>query len=75
MPIEQDNSSYRFVVASPRHEGETIAVLLAGRSVFCGFVGVSDEKASVDTTLDTSGWRCGLAFIGSVEPASGERRK
>jgi hypothetical protein len=70
-PIEHEGSRYKHVVASPRHEGDTLAGLLAGRSVFCGLIGVSDEDARVDTALDTSGWRGGLAFIGTVEPSPG----
>lgn len=69
-PIEYKDSCYRHVVASPRHEGDTLAGLLSGVSVFCGFIGVSDEDARVDAALDTSKWRGGLAFIGTIELAS-----
>lgn len=67
-PIDRGGVPYRHVVASPRHEGDSLAGLLAGRGVFCGLIGVSEEEATGDSAPDTTRWRGGLAFIGTVEP-------
>lgn len=67
-PIEHGGSRYRHVVASPRHAGDALAQLIAGRVLLCGLIGISDEAAKLDSALDTGSWRGGLAFTGTVEP-------
>lgn len=64
------DSVYRYVVASPRHEGSEIAELQNGKKVFCAITGISDEQAKSSAAMDTSSWRRGVAFIGDIEPVT-----
>lgn len=65
--IEYRGTSCRFVVAAPRHEGDTIATAVSGGKVFCSFTGISDAHAKSDDALSTEHWRGGLAFIGDLQ--------
>jgi hypothetical protein len=68
-PIAYGGSVWRYVVASPRHQGGDISELRPGQKVFSNFTGISDQQAKADDPFDTSKWRGGgLAFIGDVEP-------
>lgn len=69
-PIEHAGVSCSHVIASPRHAGDALASLASGQSVLCGFIGVADASAATAISLDTSGWRGGLAFIGTIEPSA-----
>jgi len=69
-PITYGSSVWRYIVASPRHQGNQITELLSGRNVLSALMGISDQQAKADNLFDTSKWRGGgLAFIGGVEPA------
>jgi hypothetical protein len=69
-PVTYGGSVWRYVVASPRHQGNQVTALLSGRSVLSALVGISDQQAKADNPFETSKWRGGgLAFIGDVEPA------
>jgi hypothetical protein len=69
-PIDYRRTSYQFAVAAPRHEGDSLKAIEAGRKVYCSFTGVSSEHASSDNPLSTEHWRGGLAFIGDLEPST-----
>ena len=69
VPIVQGDRAYRYVVASPRHEGRSLAELVLGKSVLCGIVGIPDDEARDFEALATKRWGAGVAFIGTIEPA------
>jgi hypothetical protein len=60
------DDQFRFLVASERHGHGMVDDLLAGRSVECGFIGVSDEQASGASPWGSDRWRGGLAGIGRL---------
>lgn len=62
------NRDYRYVVASPRQRGTLVSVLHSGNPLDCALIGISEEQAMSDRALDTSNWRGGLAFLGTVTP-------
>ena len=66
-PIAYLGSDCRFVVASPRHEGEEIASVRRRKSVACAFTGISEADAGLDGVPDTLTWRGGIAFIGDIK--------
>jgi hypothetical protein len=63
-------SNWRFVVATPRHQGDNIVSLHNGKRVASALTGISDQQAESSSPLDTSNWRGGLAFVGDVEQTS-----
>lgn len=58
---------YQFVVAAPRHEGDSLTAVHEGGKVFCSFTGISDEHARSKDALSTEHWRGGLIIIGDLE--------
>jgi len=67
--INYRGSSWRYVVATSRHQGRPIAEIQNGK-VASAFTGISEQQAESSSPLDTSNWRGGLAFVGDIEPAS-----
>jgi hypothetical protein len=67
VPATYEGRVYEHLIASPRHEGERLRNLYAGKAVFCGVVGLGEQEAESIRTLDTTQWRGGLAFIGTIE--------
>jgi hypothetical protein len=65
-PIYYRDLSLQFLIAKPRHKGDSIAAVRDGDKVLAAFVGISDEQAASDISAD--GWRGGLAFIGDLVP-------
>lgn len=67
--VNYHGSACRYAIASPRHKGNEIGAVQAGKKLVCAFIGISEQQAEV-SPLDTKNWRGGLAFIGDLEPAS-----
>lgn len=67
--LSYGDSIWHFVIASPRHRGDEIDALQAGKKVMATFIGIPDQQAGSEAVFDTHGWRGGLAFIGDIEPA------
>lgn len=63
-------SSWRYVIATPRHHGDDLAQLQIGNKVFCAITGISDEQAKSSLALSMDNWRDSLGFIGDVAPTS-----
>jgi hypothetical protein len=67
-PVSQRGSVCRYLVASPRHEGNDIASVQAGRKVSSSFICIPDQDAEAADALITKSWRGGgVAFIGDLE--------
>ena len=66
-PLEYEGMSYAHVVASPRHEGGSLRNVDAGEAVFCGLIGIREQQANSPEALETTGWRGGLGFVGTVQ--------
>lgn len=67
-PFEFKNTVCEFFVASPRHEGDAMSDLIAGRPLFCGMTRISPEQAESSRPHDLSSWRGGIAMIATLEP-------
>jgi hypothetical protein len=63
--INYKDASWRYVVASPRHHGDSVVSVRNG-SVLVGLVGVSEARAKSDTALDVGDFRGGLAIVGQL---------
>jgi len=57
---------WRYLIASPRHEGSDIASLQAGGKVFSAFTPIADPDAESGELPATNRLRSGLGFIGDV---------
>lgn len=57
-----------FFIASPRHEGDQVACLANGKSLFCGMTHIPPEQANSNRPFDLSSWRGGIAVIGNLDP-------
>lgn len=73
--VDQRAFPTRFVVATPRHIGESIEAIERGTVVTCSFTGISEEQAFSGYPLDLGSWRGGMAFTGTIarersEPAT-----
>lgn len=65
-PLLLGNSSWHYVIASPRHEGSTIAALEEPEGLIGAIIGVPDDKAESRQPF-TAGRRPSTAyFIGTV---------
>jgi hypothetical protein len=71
--ISYKGSAYRYVVASPRHQGREISDLKDHKKVDATLTGIADNQAHSRDALNTSNWRGGLAFIGEIEPVADDR--
>lgn len=67
-PVEYKKSTWSYVIASPRYQGDSIDALKQGNSLDCTFTAISDGQASSSNPWDLSAWRGGLAFQADLEP-------
>ena len=65
-------STWHYVIAAPRHQGNEMAELQTGKKVPAALTGIPDQQAESSRVLDTRNWRGGLAFLGDVEPVTDE---
>lgn len=74
--IDYKGSSWRYVVATPRHHEQEQENKINGlnccKKIVAVFFGISEQQAHLEhhAVLDTIKWRGGLAFEGDVEPAN-----
>ncbi len=58
---------WKYLIASPRYQGATLADLQSGGKLIMAFLGVPDDQVSSGDPFDTSRWRGGgLAFTGGL---------
>lgn len=65
-PFVFEGTKYEYLVASPRHEGDSFGTLGQGENVFCSLIRVTEEQAMSNKPFDLSWWRGGGALIGTV---------
>jgi len=65
-PVEWHGNSYGYCVA--RHRHGLVDDLARGCSAECSLVAVTREQATSAGSLDTAGWRGGLAARATLEP-------
>jgi hypothetical protein len=65
--VDHFGSSFRYLIASPRHQESQISRIEEGKHVSCAFVGVPDKQIESEGRIDTTNWRGGLGFIGELE--------
>ena len=68
--VSYHGSTWRYLVAKVRHQGDKITALQSGKKVLSSMIGISEERARSVHPLDTDHWRGGLAFIGDLDPVS-----
>jgi hypothetical protein len=66
--VSYGGAPWRYVVATVRHQGESITALRSGNVVLGSMIGITDEQAESTHPLDVAHWRCGLAFVGDIAP-------
>ncbi len=67
-PFYYRDDKFEFLLASPRHEGNTFMKLLRGEAILCAMLKLSLERINSKNPFDTSWWRGGGSFIGDVAP-------
>jgi len=65
-PLVFENRVYSYLVASPRQFVRPLDGLSEGNQVECNLTHITEEHAASENSTDTSGWRGGLALIGTV---------
>ena len=65
--INYRGSIWRYIVASPRHEGVDIAALRAGKKICGAFTAIRDQQAESGSPPPTQDWRGGLASLGTSD--------
>lgn len=65
-PFNHEGVNFEYLIASPRHEGNSFDKLQAGDGFICSVLRIPPEQINSDKPFDTSWWRGGAAFIGDV---------
>lgn len=66
VPLQIDGRRFSHVVFLSRLEGEQLSEIFAKSYAGCGVTLIPDDRFRENDPLDTSWWRGGYAFVGSV---------
>ena len=67
-PFDHEGFNYEYLIASPRHVGNSFDKLLRGEGLLCSILRLPPERITFKDPFDTSWWRGGGSFIGDVIP-------
>lgn len=73
-PVEVGGHRFSYAAFSSRHEGRSLDEVFTHPSAACNVTLIPDDRFREDDPLDTSWWRGGYAFVGSVSLRGSMRR-